>query len=150
MESNRDDAFVLSHLLEKAGVQITPQVFASAEAALENLAEAAKSDDDRALPTVLFVNVWQTGLGGFDLVRWVRLQPALQSVATILLSRADEPRDLGKATRVGADGYLIKFPSPVVMREILAAIEQAATTPRPRPPLPVASNLLVTTANGVG
>jgi CheY-like chemotaxis protein len=146
VEHGRDDAFVLSHLLEKAGVQITPQVFTTGEAALDYLSGLAKEEGNGAVPSVIFVNVWQTGLGGLELVRWVRHQPKLSSVVTVLLSRADEPRDLGKAARVGADCYLVKFPSPVVMREILAAIERQLETPWPRSPLAVASNLLMVQA----
>lgn len=142
VEHGQDDAFVLCHLLEKAGLQVTPQVFPSGEAVVEYLSQAMANGDPRSIPSALFVNVWLRGLGGFDLLKWVRKQDALRSAAVILLSRFDEPRDLGKAARLGADGYLIKFPTPSAMRELISELEKRSATPWPRPAIPVGSNLL--------
>ncbi len=133
---------MLCHLLEKAGLQITPQVLPTGEAAVEYLSQAMANGDPLSVPSALFVNVWLQGLGGFDLLRWVRKQEPLSATAMIMLSRFDEPRDLGKAARFGADGYLIKFPPPSAMRTLLAELEKRADMPWPRPALPVASNLL--------
>lgn len=142
VEDHEDDVFVLSHLLEKAGLQVTPQIFSTGEAAVEFLAHAASQRDPLAIPTAMFADVWLPGLSGLDLLKWVRHHEALEPMSMVLLSASDEPRDLGKAGRLGADGYVIKFPPPSAMREILAAIRQAATAPRPRPLLPVSCNLL--------
>jgi CheY-like chemotaxis protein len=146
VEHGQEDAFVLCHLLEKAGLQVTPQIFPSGEAAVEFLVHAMTSGDPRSLPSALFVNVWLRGLTGFDLLKWVRKQEPLRSTPMIMLSRFDEPRDLGKATRLGADGYLIKFPSPSAMRELLGVLDKRASTPWPRPAIPVVSNLLTAPA----
>ncbi len=142
VEDGEDDAFVLSHLLEKAGLQVTPQIFTTGEAAVEYLAHAASCSDPRAIPSVLFVDVWLPGLSGFDLLKWVRHHEALHAMATILLSATGEPRDLGKAGRLGADCYLIKFPPPSSIRDILAELQKLSATPRPRPTLTVSCNLL--------
>lgn len=142
VEHGQEDAFVLCHLLEKAGLQVTPQVFPSGEAAVEFLTQAMANGDPRSVPSALFVNVWLRGLGGFDLLKWARKQDPLRSTAVVMLSRFDEPRDLGKAARLGADGYLIKFPTPSAMRELIVELEKLIAMPWPRPALPVASNLL--------
>lgn len=146
VEHGQDDAFVLSHLIERAGAKMTPQVFSSGEAVLEILAEAIKQNDPRALPTALLVNVWLKGLSGFDLLKWVRHQEALRAMTVILLSHFDEPRDLGKAVRLGADAYLIKFPPPAAMRDLIVELDERAGTPSSPVGVRVACNLL---ANGV-
>lgn len=133
---------MFSHLLVKAGLQVTPHTLATAEAAVEYLSDAIARSDPQAIPTAMFAAAWLPGINGFDLLKWVRQQPPLQNMAFIMLSGSGEPRDLGKATRLGADCYLIKFPSLSGMRTILAEIEKCAALPPPRPVFGVPCNLL--------
>lgn len=146
VEDAEDDALILCRLLEKGGLQVTPSRFSNAEEAVSHLSEIMQRNDPLEMPSALFADVWLPGLTGFDLLKWIRHQPALQAMTTVLLTGSDEPRDLGKAGKLGADCYLIKFPPPSAMREILAEIQHVAATPRPRPVLSVSCNLLNDTA----
>lgn len=144
VDDAENDTYLLSHLLEKAGLAMAPQVFTTGETALTFLADTASRGDPLSVPSVMFIDVWLPGLGGFGLLKWMREQEPLQKIVTIMLSGSDEPRNLGKAGQLGADCYLVKFPSPSGMRDLLDAIQQSLTLPVPRPPLNVSCNLLLT------
>lgn len=142
VDDGEDDASVLSHLLEKAGLHGSPLVFRKGEAAMEHLQSVLANTESRALPKAVFVDVSLPGMTGFDFARWVRNQAELRSVALILLSGTEEPRNIGKAAQLGADCYLIKFPPPSVMRELFDQIRNQIALPWPRAAIPNRCNLL--------
>lgn len=125
-------------MLERAGV--TNRVLCrTAEAAIGWL----DSIGTESIPVAAFVDVRLPVLSGFDLLKKIRESERLRSMVVVLLSASDEPRNLGKALQLGADGYLVKFPSLSATRDILAAIQAVARDNTARPPLAVTSNLLV-------
>lgn len=138
VEDGEDDAFVLTHLLAKAGLSVTPLRFDTAESAVRYLSGLAPD----AVPSVVFVSVRLPDIDGYSVAKWIRQQEAFNATVVILMGAVNEPRNFGKAAHLGADAYLVKFPSPSEMRELLAEIERAMTAPFPRPPLPVACNRL--------
>jgi DNA-binding response OmpR family regulator len=72
-------------------------------------------------PCLVFLDVNMPSLSGFDVLAWARQQSALSGMKIIMLSGATEPWDSRIAAKLGADGYLMKFPSA----EKLAAVLQA-------------------------
>jgi CheY-like chemotaxis protein len=138
IEDSTDDASILTHLLQRAGGPVV-SVFHSAEAAIE----ALEVVDDASLPTALFIDVGLPGISGFEILRWIRKDERFQSVYVLLLSASDEPRNLGKAVQLGADGFLVKFPSPSAVRELVAELERPEATARPRATLSLGCNLLL-------
>lgn len=148
VEDTEEDAYILCHLLEKAGLKITPQVLGSTESAVEYLAGADVHPNGFGLPSLVFIDVWLPGLSGFELLKWVRQQRSLEALTVVLLTASDEPRDIGKALRLGADAYFVKFPPPSAIREMLAEVEKATGADHRRTMLPISSNLLLAVAKG--
>jgi CheY-like chemotaxis protein len=144
VENHEDDVFIFCRLLEKAGLRTEPRVFHQAEEALTYLGALAADADGKALPAAVFMDVGMPGVNGFELLTWLRKQPTLESLPAVMMSGSDEPRDLGKAIRLGADCYCVKFPPPSAMREILTEIEKPRVAGAARAPLPVSCNLLLT------
>ena len=70
------------------------------------------------VPCVAFIDV-KMPLGGFEVLRWVKQNQSLRDVKVIILSGSDLPQDHARATALGADGYLVKFPS---QRDILNSV----------------------------
>lgn len=137
VDDGDEDAFILNQLLERAGV--TDRVWCrSAEMAMEWLASV-----DGAVPEAAFIDVRLPLRSGFDVLSTIRESAKLRAMRVVLLSASDEPRNLGKALQLGADAYMIKFPSLSVMRDVIAAIHAAVPGREPTPPLAVSGNLLV-------
>jgi DNA-binding response OmpR family regulator len=58
-------------------------------------------------------------LNGFDVLAWVRQQPALSSLQVVIFSSSDEAKDINKAYGLGANWYLVK---PHSMEELTALV----------------------------
>ncbi len=78
------------------------------------------------LPLACFLDVRMPGMNGFDVLRWIRCQHALDDMAVVMLSSSDEPRDLNEANHFGAQCYLSKFPNAAQVVEIVREAERAA------------------------
>jgi CheY-like chemotaxis protein len=61
------------------------------------------------------------GIDGFDVLRWIRLQPTIASLRVVVLTTSEETRDIDMAYKCGANSFLVK-PSDF---EHLAQVTQA-------------------------
>lgn len=147
IEDGAEDAFLLVQLFDRCGIADLP-VYHTGEAALEALETFASADGAQTMPAAIFIDVSLPGLSGFEVLKWVRQNPRLRSTVVILLSGTDEPRNLGKAKQLGADCFMVKFPSLSVMRDVLAEARKVAETTVPRRALQVPCNLLLTATSG--
>jgi len=133
---------LLSQLLERSGVAATT-ICPSVEAALEWLEtiEAGSA----SMPEAAFVDVRLPAATGFDFLIAVRESPKLRHMLVVLLSASEEPRNLGKAAQLGANGFLIKFPTVTAMRDVVASIQNFSPDAERTGLLPIAGNLLLGT-----
>lgn len=59
-------------------------------------------------------------IGGFEILKWTRAKPALNTLPVVMLSSSDDERDIRRASELGAQAYLTKYPSTAVLSEVLA------------------------------
>ena len=132
VEDNEDDIFFFRLLSRKAGVTQAVEVAGDGEHALSLLRAAASS---HAPPLVTFIDLKLPKIFGFDVLKWMQEQPGLADMLKIVLTSSYEDRDVIQAYALGADGYLVKYPTPTD----LAAVIQTAQLPfaqRSQPLLP--------------
>lgn len=141
VEDSEEDADILARSLDRSGGggAVVCHTGEKAILALNTLADAAPG----SCPVAVFLDVGLPGMGGFELLKWIRQHERWQSLVVVLLSGTDEPRNLGKAAQLGADCYMIKFPPISVMRDLVAEIHRSARHGLPRPVVPITCNLLV-------
>jgi CheY-like chemotaxis protein len=72
------------------------------------------------------------GMTGFDVLRWVRSQPALDPMPVIMFSSSDDPRDVDGAREFGAQGYLKKYPTVAAMQTVLDEAREFSLLPGPK------------------
>jgi CheY-like chemotaxis protein len=60
------------------------------------------------LPTALLLDLNMPGQNGFDLLEWIRQQPALKRLRVFILSASSRPQDIERAYDLGASSYLVK------------------------------------------
>lgn len=99
-------------------------------------------------PVACFVDVKMTGMSGFDVLRWIRCQGALDDVPVIMLSSSEAPHDLTEALYYGAQCYLAKFPAPEQLRDVVQQAETMAEATLTRP-FRVPCNLLIPSVQAV-
>lgn len=141
VEDIEEDGFILTQLLQRAGVNGTT-LYRTGEAAVEWL-ETLDEADRRQWPSAVFLDVMLPGMGGFEVLRWLRAHAAFRGIPVVLLSGGDEPRNLGKALQLGADAYIIKYPTISALREVVAQVASLETANGRRPAVGVACNLLL-------
>ena len=119
-DDNPDDLFLLRRLLAKAGVRNPVVTFRDGHEVVSFLSPVAVSGEKGVRPSVVFLDIKMPRLDGFETLRWIRKQNALKSLPVFVLSGSDEPRDIKRATELGATRYMVKHPPAEVFAKLLA------------------------------
>lgn len=130
VDDEPDDIFFLRRTLARTGVEHRFQPFSNGEAAMAALSTIAAGGQKAEPPIICFLDIKMIGMTGFDLLRWIRAQRALDTLPVIMFSSSDYPADVDLARELGAQGYLKKYPSVSAMQTVLEqAIDFAAVLP---------------------
>ena len=115
---------LFERLLRETGVANPARIFSRAEKAIDSLIEVLRGATP---PLTCFLDVRMPGMNGFDALRWIRCQRALDQVPVVMLSSSEETRDLREAHYYGAQCYLAKFPSAEQLQAIISEAERITT-----------------------
>ncbi|MAF20668.1 MAG: response regulator [Parcubacteria group bacterium] len=66
----------------------------------------AKAKKDR--PQLILLDLILPGMGGFEVLEQIRIDPQISKIPVIILSNIGEEREVEKGIQLGASGYLIK------------------------------------------
>ena len=114
-EDNPADVYMLDLALKESGAIFELEVAYTGKEALAFL-EREKDSTRPGLDLILLdLNLPQHD--GTDILRYVRQEPHLSSVPTVLFTSSDSPKDRLKAIREGADRFIRK---PSQLREYMA------------------------------
>jgi CheY-like chemotaxis protein len=94
------------------------KVLRDGEEALDYIRRWAPSD---GLPAIILLDLKLPRVDGLEVLRHLKLHPALQAVPAIVLTTSAEDRDVQAAYRLGANSYVIK---PVDFDQFLSVAEQ--------------------------
>src|SRR5205085_222507 len=117
VDDEEDDRAMFARLLAQSGVTNPVRIFSSGCEMMDALLKVLRG---APAPLACFIDVRMAGLSGFDVLRWIRCQDALDAVPVIMLSASDDPRKLNEARGVGAQCYVGKFPAAAELQTILA------------------------------
>jgi len=76
----------------------------------------------RGVPDVVFLDVELPDGDGFDLLVYIREHPRLSLLPVIMLTAKNEPEDIRKGLRLGADGYIPKPYSKTLLSQVLRQV----------------------------
>ena len=109
-EDDIDDAFFLQRAFQKAGVSTSLQFVKDGQEAIDYLDGEGDFTDRAAYPTpdLLLLDLKMPRINGFQVLEWVRQQPALKRLPVIIFSSSDEGKDINHAYDLGANSYLLK------------------------------------------
>lgn len=119
VDDNADAIFLLRRLLSKAGIEKKVEQAADGDAAVSFLADRLKRGAEY-LPVFVLLDVKMPRRDGFEVLEWIRKQPALDELVVIMISSSAEESDVKRAYQVGADSYLVKNPDPSVLAHVYA------------------------------
>jgi CheY-like chemotaxis protein len=127
-DDSADDIELLKRAFQKAGVNNPIHYVTDGAEAIDYLRDNAKASG-AGCPLLMLLDLNMPRQTGFAVLDWLRQQPQLQSLPTIVLSNSDRPSDIEQSFCLGAQSYWTKpsrFEDLVKMmvrlREVLANV----------------------------
>lgn len=122
-DDNTEDLFFLRRKLAKIGVTNPIVSVEDGFEAIRVLKTCRKGDHANLIPSILFLDIKMPGVTGFSVLSWVRSIDLLNRMKVVMVSDSDEPCDIELATELGANAYLIKYPSAASLGEVVASLD---------------------------
>ena len=113
VDDSDNDLTLMSIAFRKAGLNSPLQVVHNGEEAIAYLAGKGRFADRKQfpLPAVMLLDLNMPMKDGFEVLDWLRKQPALKRVFPIVLTSSVRPEDVERAFELGAHSYLVKPPA---------------------------------------
>ena len=110
VDDSENDIFLMRAAFKKAEFKISLQEAHNGEEAIAYLkGEGIYSDRNKyPLPSVMLLDLNMPMKNGFDVLSWVRTQPAFKRLSIIILTASSRPEDVERAFDLGANSYLVK------------------------------------------
>ncbi len=119
IDDSHEDLFLTKRLLARAEVQRPIVTVDDGEEAIIFLRAATLAGASDLLPCCIFCDVKMPKMSGFLVLKWAREQNLLMKTTFAILTGGDVPEDREKAANLGADYFLVKYPSPTVFKQVL-------------------------------
>ena len=140
VEDSEDDVLLFRRTLRKSGVPAALHLAEDGRQAMHYLAGTAPFADRRQhpLPDLVLLDLKLPHVGGFEVLRWIRAQPAFDPLCVVLLTSSPEPSDVATAYAAGANSYLTKPITAETLRELCGLCRDAPAGPHGTLPLAAA------------
>jgi CheY-like chemotaxis protein len=109
-EDDAADAYFLQRAFKRAGIPVTLTFVRDGQQVMDYLRGEGPFADRAAhpMPQLLLLDLKMPRRDGFDVLEWIRNEPAFKDLMVVIFSSSEEPRDIGRAYRLGANEYLVK------------------------------------------
>ena len=109
-DDNEDDVLALRHALRRAGIEMPLHVVGDGEEAIAYLRGVGKFSNraEFPLPDLFLLDLRMPIIDGFEVLEWLRQQPSLAPLRTIVLTASDDFFDVDRAYALGANSFLTK------------------------------------------
>lgn len=110
VEDNSTDVLLLRRAFGKAGVSNPLQVASDGDLAIAYLTgEGSYADRERhPWPSLMLLDIKLPRRSGFEVLTWMRGQPALRRVPVVMLTSSAQSADIARAYDAGANAYHVK------------------------------------------
>lgn len=110
VEDNPDHVVLLQRSFARAKILNPLQVVRSGEEAIDYLAARGKfaNREEFPMPSLVLLDLKMPGIDGFDVLRWIRQQPAIGTLRIVVLTTSSDTKDIDLAYTLGANSYLVK------------------------------------------
>jgi CheY-like chemotaxis protein len=136
-EDDPNDAFLLQRAFNKGGVKAPVHFVHDGQEAVDYLAGGVSSGAGApasAEPNLLLLDLKMPRRNGFEVLEWVRTQPALKDLVVVVLSSSGLEEDKRQAFSLGADSYVEKPSYPQDLLEFAQRLESFWKTLKHPPP----------------
>src|SRR5262249_15134787 len=106
VEDDLIDVGNLQRAFSRCGIANPLRAASTADEALGLL--RGEGDEGKLRPGLILLDLGMPGIGGLDLLREIKADPALRSIPVVVLTASNHERDLRTAYELGAAGYVVK------------------------------------------
>lgn len=109
-EDSEDDVIMLRRALDRASIEVPLQVVPDGEQAIAYLKGVGKFANraEYPLPDLFLLDLKMPRMNGFEVLQWLRQQPSLAPLRTIVLTTSEDIDDINQAYAMGANSFLTK------------------------------------------
>ena len=117
VEDEANDTLLLKIAFEEVGIALPLQAVADGQLAIDYLSGVGGFADRKQfpMPCLVLLDLKLPRKSGFEVLKWIREQPALRRIVVIVLTSAEYEQDVAKAYDLGANSYVVK-PMDVAQR----------------------------------
>ncbi len=110
VDDDPNDVLLMQRAFLKANLNHSRHVARDGQEAIEYLTHQGKFKDASRypLPTLILLDLKMPRKNGFETLEWLRQQPVLKRIVTIVLTSSNELADINRAYDLGANSYLVK------------------------------------------
>jgi CheY-like chemotaxis protein len=137
VEDDAGDAFFLEKAFERILANCAISHVCDGEDAKAYLQGTGKYADRREhpLPSVILLDLRMPKMDGFEFLAWLRSDPNLKIIPTVVYSSSDNPADVRKAYELGANSFLHKRLSMNGVQETMRSFARYWLEDCGRPPI---------------
>jgi CheY-like chemotaxis protein len=125
VEDDPDDRFLLQRALSAAKIAHPVQVVTDGQKAVDYLSGIGEYSDRQKypLPFLVLLDLKLPFVDGFEVLTWLQNRPELRWIVVVVLTGSAEEKDHRRAYGLGARSYLVKPPSPKMVREVFESLK---------------------------
>lgn len=128
VDDDETDRMLALRAMRRIGVRNPLRTFNGGSEFMEFVQQMSleAGEDGRICACAVFVDLRMPVPDGFEILSWVRTQPALSHVQVIVLTGSVDPKDMRRAAELRADFYLPKFPSDETLARVISKANASA------------------------
>ena len=109
-EDDEDHVVLIKRAFAQADLRNPLYVVWNGEEAIEYLSGIGKYSNraEYPLPDLLLLDLKMPRVDGFQVLAWIREQPELKALRTLVLTSSNDLRDVNRAYQLGANSFLVK------------------------------------------
>ena len=121
VEDNEDDVFFMRRALKTVAPKLPVRFVTDGRAALQYLrgTDSFTDREQNPFPALVFLDLKIPFVHGLEVLAAIRGDAALKSLRVFVLTSSSEEKDRSRADQLGAQGYLVKPPTPEMLEPIL-------------------------------
>lgn len=120
-EDSEDDAFFFQRALKKTALPCAFRRVANGKQAIQVIQDAMAGVGGVTLPDVLFLDLKMPVKSGFDVLDWLKTQPAT-AMKVVVLSGSNDHADRLRVSAAGVSEYLVKPITQEDLKALLGAV----------------------------
>ena len=129
VEDEDNDVLFMRRAINRAGLMLDVHTACDGDKAVDYLS-AASPHENRPAPDLVLLDLNLPARSGFEVLEWIRNRQELQGLLVIVISSSGRPEDRERARALGADDYLVKPASPLLLTDIVNELWNRWLAPR--------------------